>query len=228
MAGPSRARTPAPRADDGGADTAPAAVPEASAGLSWVAHPSLDPRGVGAGSCPDIRRPRRLRVPVTSVRSFSASTSRSNRGSGRNSRAAGGRRALRPPDSPVEPQDAPLHPRRARRDLRHRPAQDGEPARPGAGVRLRDRPSGERCCSSAPRSRPATPWPRWPRQPACPTSTTAGSAACSPTSRRSTSASAACTTSSASRPRVSSNCCPRVSAWPPRPTWPSCAPTSGA
>ncbi len=35
-----------------------------------------------------------------------------------------------------------------------------------------------RSCSSAPRSRPATPFATSPRRPACPTSTTAGSAAC--------------------------------------------------
>ena len=34
------------------------------------------------------------------------------------------------------------------------------------------------CCSSAPRSRPATASRRSPRRPACRTSTTAGSAAC--------------------------------------------------
>src|SRR5215210_1504913 len=48
----------------------------------------------------------------------------------RYSRAAGGRRPLRPPDAPLEPQDAPLHIRRARRDPHHRPSEDGAPAEP--------------------------------------------------------------------------------------------------
>ena len=63
-----------------------------------------------------------------------------HRGSGRHPRAAGGRRALRPPDAPLEPEDAPLHLRRARRHLHHRSAEDRGAAAAGPDVRERDRP----------------------------------------------------------------------------------------
>ena len=52
-------------------------------------------------------------------------------------------------------------------------------ARAGAAVRRPRSPTAAApCCSSAPRSRPATASRRSPRRPACRTSTTAGSAAC--------------------------------------------------
>ena len=94
----------------------------------------------------------------------------SNHARGRDQGAAGGRRPLRPPDAPLEPEDAPLHPRRARRHLHHRPAADrarcceqaqefASRARPAAAAS---------CCSSAPRSRPATPSRTSPRRAGMP------------------------------------------------------------
>ncbi len=84
---------------------------------------------------------RRSRVPrrLEGLGCTTKPTREQHRGSGRNPGAAGGRRALRPPDAPLEPQDAPLHLRRARRHLHHRPAEDRGPARAGPALRGRGR-----------------------------------------------------------------------------------------
>ena len=121
--------------------------PRNLAGLNSDPRPRPCPAHHGAGSA----RPRRpgCIAPLTQ--------GRTPRGPGRHQGAAGGRRPLRPPDAPLEPQDAPLHLRRARRHLHHRPAQDRGAARAGAAVRRPRSPTAAaRCCSSAPRSRPAT------------------------------------------------------------------------
>ena len=77
--------------------------------------------------------------------------------------AAGGRRALRPPDEPLEPEDEAVHLRRPQRHLHHRPAADREAC---SGTRTTSSatwpPAAARSCSSAPRSRRRTPSARKP------------------------------------------------------------------
>ncbi len=100
--------------------------------------------------------------------------------------AAGGRGALRPPDQALEPEDAEVHLRRAQRHLHHRPAED--PQEVPRGLRVRARPRrrrghravrGHQEAGAGDGARGGHPLR------ACSTSTTAGSAAPSPTSRRS-------------------------------------------
>ena len=127
--------------------------------------------------------------------------------------AAGGRRPFRPPDAPMEPQDAPLHLRRARRDPHHRPPEDRAAAEDRRRTSPASSPGAAGPSSSwGRRSRPATPSRRPPPRAACRTWTSAGSAACSPTSRRSRSASSA-STSCATGPRAARwSCCRCASA----------------
>ena len=111
--------------------------------------------------------------------------------------AARERRALRAPDPSLEPQDEALHLHRAQRHLHHRPAAVADLHRPRLRVRQGDRrPRRHRSCSSAPRSRRRKRSPSRRRASACPTSTSAGSAACSPTSRPCTSGCSASRSSS--------------------------------
>ena len=95
----------------------------------------LRPRSLpGASDAPGSAPPLR---PGIASHNRQGSITRGSRS--RDQGAAGGRRALRPPDAPLEPQDAPLHLRRARRHLHHRPAADRAAARPGAALRRRPR-----------------------------------------------------------------------------------------
>ena len=135
--------------------------------LHWTRPPHprrtscpIDP---GRPNPPEAAAPARRDAPgsASPLRPGTASHNRQGRrtrGSGsRDQGAAGGRRALRPPDAPLEPEDAPLHLRRARRHLHHRPA--ATEALLGAGAAsspTASRAAAARCCSSAPRSRPAT------------------------------------------------------------------------
>ena len=102
-----------------------------------------------------------------------------DRGKRLHARAAGGRRALRPPDAPLEPEDDALHLHRARRHLHHRPPADARScSRRPTTSRATSPSAAARSCSSARRSRRRTPSPSRPRASACRTSTSAGSAAC--------------------------------------------------
>ena len=133
-----------------------------------------DPDGRGSRPCPARAG------SAASRRAFHHQRSREQtRGPGRHQGAAGGRRALRPPDAPLEPQDAPLHLRRARRHLHHRPAQDRGAA--DAGPALRRRPRRARRHRPLRGHQEAGPRRRQGgsrARPACPTSTTAGWAGC--------------------------------------------------
>ena len=99
-----------------------------------LARTSNHPRRAGA-ALPGHQ----TRVRASPAGSIDTRTKGATVGSGNTQRAAGGRRALRPPDAPLEPEDAPVHLRRAQRHPHHRPPAHGEAAGAGAGVRLRGR-----------------------------------------------------------------------------------------
>ena len=106
------------------------------------------------------------------------------------------RRPFRPPDPALEPEDGAVHLRRAQRRPHHRPHQDRAAARAGAAAGPRGRR--QRRPRAVRRHQAAGAGARSPTPPsaaASTTSTTAGSAACSPTGRRSRTRSSACASS---------------------------------
>ena len=169
-------------ASPGGPD-APAARAESRGERSRVALEWVDPQRSSPGFTTPVRNPR---SPLGARRPGPPTDGRSIRGCRHHEAAAGGRGPLRPPDPALEPEDEALHLRRAQRHLHHRSPADAGAHRDRVHLRARhSSPTAARSCSSAPRSRPRTRSRATPTSAACRTSTSAGSAACSPTSRRS-------------------------------------------
>ena len=157
----------------------PAPLPNAAA-LRFLRLPILRPKGqlprslTGAALPGDVTPGPPRGWPGTHREQGSSS------GSGRHTRAAGGRGPLRPPDAPLEPQDAPLHLRRARRDPHHRPAADRTAAGSRSGVRgERRRPRRHDPVRRHEEAGARRGQGRGREVRACRTSTSAGSAVCS-------------------------------------------------